>query len=62
LIITTPDHPLTVSVSSEIRSDNVIVLAKMFSDPVPVSAMISAAVDQYHRRRALIAPVYIVKP
>jgi hypothetical protein len=48
--------------SSKIGSDNVIVIPKLLSNPVPVSTMISASMDQDHWRGFWVTPVHVVKP
>jgi len=48
--------------STKIGRDNVIVIPELLGYPVPVSAVISASMDQDHWRGVWVAPVNVVKP
>ena len=61
LAIRAAHHPLTVAVAAQIRCNDVVVVAKLFSYPVPVAAVITAAVNQDHWRCFRISPIYIVQ-
>jgi len=47
--------------TAEVRSDHVVLMPKVKSHPVPIAAMISAAVNQEHKRLLGVAPIYVVK-
>jgi len=62
VVVAGAHSPLAVAVAPQIRSDDVIVVAKRLSDPVPIPAVIASAMDHQHRRRVLVGPVHIVEP
>jgi len=54
--------PLAVAVAAQVRRDDVVVVAKGLSDPVPIPAVIAPAMHHQHRWRVLVGPVHIVEP
>ena len=62
LIVGSSDHPLAVSVASEVWCNNVIVLSIVLSHPVPIAAVISSAVYEKHGWLLGVTPVDIVQP
>jgi hypothetical protein len=51
LVVAAADHPLRVTMSAQIRRDDVIVVSERLRDPVPVPAVIPTTVDEQHGRR-----------
>src|SRR3546814_13829108 len=47
--------------SERVGCEDMIAGRQLFGDPVPVAAMVAAAVDEQQRRGAAIAPIDIVK-
>ena len=53
--------PLRVAVAAQVGREDVPVVAQPLGDPVPVAAVVAAAVHEHERRRALVAPVDVVQ-
>ena len=45
-------RPLRIAVAAQVGGDDVELLAQFLRHPVPVAAVVPAAVDEHHRRRA----------
>ena len=54
-------RPFAVTVASEIRCDNMPILSQFLGDPVPASAMVTPAMHEKQRWRALIAPICVMQ-
>ena len=57
-----PCAPLRVTVTAQVRRDDVVPLLKVRGGPVPVVGMITVAVDEQQRRGVRVAPVEVVQP
>lgn len=54
-------RPLAVPVAAQIGRDDVPVMAQRLGDPIPVPAMVPAAMKEEQRRRAGVAPIHVVQ-
>jgi len=54
-------RPGAVAMAAQIGRDDVVMVAQPFGDPVPVAAMVAAAVDEQQGRCARIAPIDIME-
>ena len=56
-----PHQPLGITVAAQVRGDDVVVGLERLRHPVPVPAMVAAAVHEQHGRGAFVAPVHVVQ-
>src|SRR3546814_6054110 len=54
-------RPGAVAMPAQVGGDDMITALQLFGDPVPVAAMVAAAVDEQPWRGAAVAPVDIVQ-
>ena len=47
--------------AAQVRGDHVVAVAQALGDPVPVAAVVPAAVNQQQGRRAFVSPVDVVQ-
>ena len=57
-----PCAPLRVTVTAQVRRDDVVPVLEVRGGPVPVVGMIAVAVDEQQRRGVRVAPVEVVQP
>ena len=55
-------RPLAIAMAAQVGRDDVPVVAQPLRHPVPIAAMVLAAVQQDQRRRVRVAPVDVMQP
>ena len=55
------EHPLGITVATQVRSDDVVVAAQVLRYPVPVAAVVAAAVDEQQGRGSFVSPIGVMQ-